>query len=562
MTTSTILDVTKGGISSGVKMSAVKEPDRKTQELAAEIYGSFMNHLSGSMTGNKPQTEAADVADVSANPANDRMDYSFSPGMKTISTSGEPTIRERIVSAEEQLEELGQQIILNVSEQLGISEDQVRETLTALGLNVFDLLNPQTLGSFVMELKGTTDFQDLLTDQNFQMLLEDMGQMSRDLLQDLGVKDGQLEPVLREMKILEEPQEIQLETVVAADVTEPEIQGNLVETEKAPVVDIHREAPVQQEIPKEAEVVRPQAETAETAETGNIPEEMTDTSFVETMQQPVQEQAAVVNEIPKDVREAVHTVDSSENVQEVTKPSDEGDTEMLIQRILVDRDETSQGQQEMSDQSESQSDLFRPDTPSAIAGAGKDAAPAPDFSQPFSVNTDASPVQDVNPEIPVQQTSYAAVDTVELIRQITREITSSVQKQITTLEMQLNPEHLGKLFVHMTSKEGMVSAHFAVADPSVRAAVEAQAVTIRENLNQAGVKVDSIEVTVGTHEFEQNLEQNARGEAEQAKEQEQNKKRRHFNVDSLDDLSGLMSEEERLAAQIMLDHGNSMNVTA
>ena len=31
---------------------------------------------------------------------------------------------------------------------------------------------------------------------------------------------------------------------------------------------------------------------------------------------------------------------------------------------------------------------------------------------------------------------------------------------------------------------------------------------LRESLNQSGVKVDAVEVTVASHEFEKNLEQN------------------------------------------------------
>ena len=83
-------------------------------------------------------------------------------------------------------------------------------------------------------------------------------------------------------------------------------------------------------------------------------------------------------------------------------------------------------------------------------------------------------------------------------------------------------------------------------------------------MNQQGVKVDAIEVTVGTHEFEQNLEENAR-EEEQAKQQMQESQkgtRRNLNLNDLDGLSGLMSEEEQLAAQIMKDNGNQVDLTA
>ena len=86
---------------------------------------------------------------------------------------------------------------------------------------------------------------------------------------------------------------------------------------------------------------------------------------------------------------------------------------------------------------------------------------------------------------------------------------------------------------------------------------------LRQTLSQQGVKVDAIEVTVASHEFEQNLEQHAESEKRQGEEQEQARPtRRNLSRDSLDELSGLMSEEEVIAAQIMKDNGNSMDVIA
>lgn len=45
--------------------------------------------------------------------------------------------------------------------------------------------------------------------------------------------------------------------------------------------------------------------------------------------------------------------------------------------------------------------------------------------------------------------------------------------------------------------------------------LETQVADLRQNLNQAGVKVDAIEVTVASHEFEKNLEQNQENEKQQ-----------------------------------------------
>jgi flagellar hook-length control protein FliK len=68
---------------------------------------------------------------------------------------------------------------------------------------------------------------------------------------------------------------------------------------------------------------------------------------------------------------------------------------------------------------------------------------------------------------------------------------------------------------------------------------------------------------VASHEFERNLEQNAKGEEQQGeRNQEQNSRRRSISLSSLDELSGVMSEEEALVAQIMRDNGNTVDLTA
>lgn len=155
------------------------------------------------------------------------------------------------------------------------------------------------------------------------------------------------------------------------------------------------------------------------------------------------------------------------------------------------------------------------------------------------------------------------LDTLDLIRQVTEFTKITVREAQTTMEMQLNTEHLGKIYIEVTTKEGNVSAHIMTQNELVKEALEAQMAELKQSMNQAGVKVDAVEVTVGSHEFEKNLEQNAKQEERQAEEQEKaSPKTRRINLDELDELSGVMSEEEALVAQIMADHGNSVDYTA
>lgn len=167
------------------------------------------------------------------------------------------------------------------------------------------------------------------------------------------------------------------------------------------------------------------------------------------------------------------------------------------------------------------------------------------------------------PQTPQEVPSYTSVDTMDIIRQIADSVKLIVGTETTSIEMQLNPENLGKIYLHISEKEGIVHAQLAAQNEVVREALEVQAATLRENLNQAGVKVDAIEVTVATHEFEQNLEQNQKREERQEQEREGNRTgRRNLHIDSLDELSGMMTEEEALVAQMMRDNGNSVDLTA
>lgn len=167
-------------------------------------------------------------------------------------------------------------------------------------------------------------------------------------------------------------------------------------------------------------------------------------------------------------------------------------------------------------------------------------------------------------EIPEQTANFTRqMDTVDLIRQVADFARVTVRTAQTTMEMQLNPEHLGKIYLEVTSKAGSVSAHITAQNEAVKEVLESQIVELKQNMNQAGVKVDAVEVTVGNHEFERNLEQNGKQEERNAAEQEKTAaKTRKIDLNNLEELSGVMTEEESLVAQMMAEQGNSVDFTA
>lgn len=161
--------------------------------------------------------------------------------------------------------------------------------------------------------------------------------------------------------------------------------------------------------------------------------------------------------------------------------------------------------------------------------------------------------------------SYSShVDTEDIMGQIVQKISVEMTGEETSIELQLNPESLGKVYINISSKNGEVSANIITMNEIVREALETQMVNLRENLNQAGVKIDAIEVTVSSHEFERNLEQDTSRDEREGERQEMmsSQRRRNINLSSLDELSGVMDEEEALVAQMMKDNGNTMDMMA
>ena len=174
-------------------------------------------------------------------------------------------------------------------------------------------------------------------------------------------------------------------------------------------------------------------------------------------------------------------------------------------------------------------------------------------------------------QTPVQQTETPQVQSYieigQLMDQMEGLARTFASMEGTTVEMQLNPESLGRLVLTVTEKHGNVTAQIAASNEQVKEALQTQMVELRSTLQAQGIKVEAVEVTVATHEFEQNLDGNTSANGQmQDQEQRQNdgsrSGRRNLNRNNLDELSGLMSEEETLAAQMMRDNGGTVDYTA
>ena len=151
-----------------------------------------------------------------------------------------------------------------------------------------------------------------------------------------------------------------------------------------------------------------------------------------------------------------------------------------------------------------------------------------------------------------------------IVRQITEKITVSAANDETTMELQLHPASLGNVNILLTSGKDGIVARFTAQNEIVKEAVESQMFQLQQKFEQQGIRVNSIEVTVSSHAFEENLQQQG-GSAENNDQAPKGRKglRRINLLDSEDGmLDENMDDAERISAQMMAMNGNTVDFSA
>lgn len=150
--------------------------------------------------------------------------------------------------------------------------------------------------------------------------------------------------------------------------------------------------------------------------------------------------------------------------------------------------------------------------------------------------------------------SYAQM--ADIMNQVMDYMNVQIGLEETTLHMQLHPEELGTVQVHISAKEGVMTAHFTTETEAVKTVLENQMVQLQEKFDAQNIKVDAIEISVEAHGFEENLQ---KGQA-QDREQSQAKKKgtRRIDLAAMDSVTSL-PEDERLAAEMMQANGGTVD---
>lgn len=163
------------------------------------------------------------------------------------------------------------------------------------------------------------------------------------------------------------------------------------------------------------------------------------------------------------------------------------------------------------------------------------------------------------------ETVYSA-NAKEIIDQIAEYVKVNNTAEFSEVEISLHPASLGNVHLQVSEKAGIITAVITTENEIVRDALLVQAMVLKEELNEQGLKVESVEVTIASHEFEQNMQQDEGQEARQLYEEQVNKQtRRRIMISGLEEAQEMLQDEtlsdaERLQIDMMAKNGSSMDV--
>lgn len=148
------------------------------------------------------------------------------------------------------------------------------------------------------------------------------------------------------------------------------------------------------------------------------------------------------------------------------------------------------------------------------------------------------------------------VNQADVINQIIDSIRVNVKADTSTMELQLTPESLGKINLTVVAKDGNITASITAQNDTVKAIIESQLIQLKEALNNQGLKVTDVEVTVAGQAFDQNFE----GNNDNAQNGQAGGRRKFRGIDEL--VADVSEIDDSIVSQMMEQEGSSVNFKA
>ena len=423
--------------------------------------------------------------------------------IKTAEASGQETEsldEEKIKDLAEEISEITNQIVDKIKSEFEVTDEEIEEAMEVLGLTIADLTKPAELRNLLMELTGTTDSIELLTNVELYDSVKEVTDFASNLFTEVAKDFSLSTEQLTEMINTESFEEALNEVNVSVKTNEAE-------------AEVEAEAEIVSEVT--VDKTTDAALAFENSDKANANE----TKPVESNNSNESE------EVPIDTEKKAP--------DKIEKPESFAQSNLMNDEAMNER---SENRKNFNFDNSNNQDLSLGQTGTVTNQ---------------TVNTVGDIVETV--------TSYTTgADTDNIMRQVTDYVKVHISEDVTKMEIELHPASLGTVNMQINSQNGQITAHLTVQNELVKSVLETQMIKLQETFDEQGTKVSAIEVTVAEYSLNSQSDNNY---SEERNGRNYGSKKKGINLNEIGSLDEL-DEEEQLEAKVMEMNGSSVNYTA
>lgn len=445
----------------GLRETSSVKDNVKISDGSKSKFESFMNQTSGDSTDKVSDSQKTIKKMFSGK---ENADLVNNGNMNTGVTDNEPEMN----VYEEAAVELVKQIVQAVHETTGCTEEQAEQFVAGLEEPVKALTDGSAVKEIVMMANNITEPSELVVNKDACSQMQELSTEIKNLISEFA-----------EGKTLNAGEENAVDTAVkdiimTADVT---MEENVVNVADVP----------------EEHVQSNQYEDVQLNAEDNSEKISQDNTVVQDRTVDVDDGSGVTESIVNE--KAVSDKETVDNVSENDDAAYENNT--TVKRTVADESsQTGSGQSSMESQERHAGDKTKTGHVSQLKeGNVTSGGVVNNLFQTIKETVSTAIAGEP------QQTSFAT----RILNQVLDGIKVMTSENMSSMEMQLNPESLGKLSIQVISKNGVVTAQIAAQSEAVKEAVESQISVLRQNMEDHGLKIEDVEVTVASHGFEQDM---------------------------------------------------------
>ncbi len=391
----------------------------------------------------------------------------------------------------------------------GLDDGALEEIMAALSMSYTDLLDMGNLKQFIMYINNTSDVTDLLMDESMMSQLNNLADVIADI--DIEALTGMTEDNFAKL----------LQSIADGSFKMPE-DGN--------AMAAGQEGLTQADIPVTAEYAGGEVLQAEAGQEEivqfTVTKEAINTSGDAVQKDTDKVQEDGVLQPGKEARESADTTGSQAGLKQGT-----------------------------GNQAES---TFTESTQTQTQTEARPVVHEETFnSQAGFIQNLAQAAADVQDKAMPQQANMQTM--INIVNQVVEQIKVTMGKEMTNMQLQLNPESLGKVLISVTSNHGVMTANFTVQSEEAKEALQSQMFSLREALESRSLKVDAVEVEVSDFAFSQSSQADSQNQKEFDKG---NGRRFRFSGGSGDEEADSSIEVSKSQPGKRLDNGSSIDFTA